>query len=389
MTKDLGILDLTLILAKHRKLIIIITVLAIIGSIIYALLAPHYWVSRAAIIPVSESDGIGGFSTSLLDMVGGGMIKTQKGELATDFITVMKSRTFREKVIQEFDLISYFEITKPHDYALELALRKVQSSMIRLVFDQESNLISISAETKDKAMSVDIVNFYLDELEKYNQNSRMSKGGLKRAFLEEQVEQNMAEVDSLAMALRDFQTNNKSVALDQQTEAIISIYAQTVAQYMQTELELDLAKTQYSEASPIVLDLSAKEELLAQKVKELEDSSQVLAPSYLIQIDKVPDLSMQLALLMMNLEIKKTVIEYLYPQYELAKLEELKDMPSFELIDAPREAGRRSKPKRAIIVILITMAAFIISCVIALICESLQQNSELVQKIKAALKGKH
>jgi len=47
---------------------------------------------------------------------------------------------------------------------------------------------------------------------------------------------------------------------------------------------------------------------------------------------------MQLALLTLNIEIKKKVIEYIYPQYELAKLEELKDMPTFEVIDSPREA---------------------------------------------------
>ncbi|MCK9583606.1 MAG: Wzz/FepE/Etk N-terminal domain-containing protein [Candidatus Cloacimonetes bacterium] len=389
MTKDMGILDLTLILAKHRKLIIIITILAAVGSIIYAMLAPFYWISKAAIIPVSETNSIGGFSTNLLDIVGGGMIKTQKVELATDFITVMKSRTFREKVIEEFDLISYFKINKPFEQAREQVLHKMQNSMIRLVFDQESSIVSISAETKDKSMSVNVVNYYLNELEKYNQNSRMSTGRLKREFMEGQVEKNMAEVDSLAMALRDFQSKNKSVALDQQTEAMVGLYAETVAQYMQTELELDLAKTQYSDTSPLVLELGAKKELLGQKVKELEDSSQVLAPSYLIQIDKVPDLSMKLALLMMNLKIKQTVIEYLYPQYELAKLEEMKDMPSFEVIDAPREAGRRSKPKRAVLVILITMAAFISSCVIALICESLNQNKELVQSIVATIKGKH
>jgi uncharacterized protein involved in exopolysaccharide biosynthesis len=385
----MGILDLTLILAKHRKLIIIITILAAVGSIIYAMLAPFYWISKAAIIPVSETNSIGGFSTNLLDIVGGGMIKTQKVELATDFITVMKSRTFREKVIEEFDLISYFKINKPFEQAREQVLHKMQNSMIRLVFDQESSIVSISAETKDKSMSVNVVNYYLNELEKYNQNSRMSTGRLKREFMEGQVEKNMAEVDSLAMALRDFQSKNKSVALDQQTEAMVGLYAETVAQYMQTELELDLAKTQYSDTSPLVLELGAKKELLGQKVKELEDSSQVLAPSYLIQIDKVPDLSMKLALLMMNLKIKQTVIEYLYPQYELAKLEEMKDMPSFEVIDAPREAGRRSKPKRAVLVILITMAAFISSCVIALICESLNQNKELVQSIVATIKGKH
>ncbi|MCB5265493.1 MAG: Wzz/FepE/Etk N-terminal domain-containing protein [Candidatus Cloacimonetes bacterium] len=389
MTKDLGILDLTLILAKHRKLIIIITVLAAIGSIVYAMLATHYWVSKAAIIPVSDSSFMGGFNTDLLSMVGGGVVQNQKMELATGFITVMKSRTFREKVIEKFDLISYYKIKKPYEEARELTLHKLQNSMMRLIFDQENNVITISAETKDKNMSVDVVNFYLQELEIYNQSNRMTQGRLNRTFMEAQVKQNLAEVDSLARALRDFQAKNKSVALDQQTEAMVSLYSETVARFMQAELELDLAKTKYAETSPLVLELIAKKELLAQKVKELEDSSQVLAPSYLIQIDKVPDLSMKLALLMMNLKIKQSVLEHLYPQYEMAKLEEVRDMPTFEIIDVPREAGRRSKPKRAVLVIVITMAAFIFSCVMALISESLHQNNELVKSIVAALKGRN
>jgi uncharacterized protein involved in exopolysaccharide biosynthesis len=42
-------------------------------------------------------------------------------------------------------------------------------------------------------------------------------------------------------------------------------------------------------------------------------------------------------------------------------------MPSFQVIDAPREAGMRSKPKRAVLVIIVTLAAFIFSCVLAMV----------------------
>ncbi|HPF08342.1 MAG: Wzz/FepE/Etk N-terminal domain-containing protein [Candidatus Cloacimonetes bacterium] len=388
MTKDMGFLDLALVLAKQRKLVIIFTLLAAIGAIIYAMLAPFYWKSTATIIPVSDSDAIGGFSTNLLDMVGGGMIKTQKSEQAVDFISVMQSRTFREKVIEEFDLIPYFKIKKPYEHARELALWKLQNNLIRLIYDQESYIITISAETKDKSMSREIVEFYLRELESYNQDNRMSKGRMKREFLETQVAKHMADVDSLAKALRDFQTKNKSVALDQQTEAMVSMYGEIVAQYMQTDIEYELAKNQYSESSPIVQELAAKKALLSGKVKELENSNTTLTPDYLIQIDKIPDLSMQLAMLMVNVEIKKQIIEYLYPQFELAKLEELKDMPSFQIIDAPREAGMRSKPKRAILVVIITLAAFIFACVLALIVNGLQHNSGKVNQIWKTFWGK-
>lgn len=381
----MGILDLLILLAHRRKLIIIITFLAATGAIIYAMLAPFYWKSTATITPVSDEGGIGGFSTNLLDMVGGGLIKTQKGELAVDFISVMKSRSFREKVIEEFRLIPYFKITKPYEHARELALFKLQNNLIRLVFDQESQIISITAETKDRTMSKNIVEYYLRELEAYNQTTRLSKGKLKREFLEKQVNGHKAEVDSLAGALRDFQAKNKSVALDQQTQAMVGMYSETVSNLMKADLEYELAKNQYSESSPIVQELANKKAFLSAKVKELESSSSSLSPEYLIQIDKIPDLSMQLALLMVNLEIKKKVLEYLYPQYELAKLEEVKDLPTFQIIDAPREAGMRSKPKRAVLVILITTAAFIFACALAMILSAFESQTEKVAALKAAL----
>jgi len=388
MNKDMGLLDIVLVIAKHKKLILAITIVAAIGAVIYAMLTPFYWKSTATLVPLAESNSIGGFSTNLMDMVGGGLIKTQKSEMAIDYIAIMKSRTLREKVIKEFDLIKYFKITKPHDHAMELALFKLQNNIMRIDFDQESYLVSVSAETKDKTLSRDIVRFYLDELEYYNKTNRLSKGRLKREFLESQVNDHMKDADSLGLALRDFQVRNKSIALDQQTSSLVSLYGESVAAFMQAEIEYDLALNQYSESSPIVQELAEKKRLLANKLKTLENSSSSLTPKYVIQIDKIPDISMQYAQLMINIEIKKKIIEYLYPQFELAKLEELRETPSFEVIDAPREAGMRSKPKRAVLVIVITMASFIFAMMLALIAESMDQNKEIMDKIKKSLLGK-
>lgn len=146
-----------------------------------------------------------------------------------------------------------------------------------------------------------------------------------------------------------------------------------------------MAKNQYSESSPIVQELATKKAFFDARVKELESSGNSLSPEYLIQIDKIPDLSMQLALLMTNLEVKKRILEYLYPQYELAKLEEHKDLPTFQIIDAPREAGMRSKPKRAVLVILITTAGFIFASALALVLSAMESQSEKMAALKAAL----
>ena len=109
---------------------------------------------------------------------------------------------------------------------------------------------------------------------------------MKREFLEQQVNQNMREADSLALVIRDFQIQNKSIALDQQTNSLVSMYSESVAKYMQAEIEYELARNQYSESSPIVLELLNKKNLLQQKMKDLENSSSSLQPKYVIQIDK-------------------------------------------------------------------------------------------------------
>lgn len=383
MKNELGFLDLLLLIVKDKKLVIWMTLLSALLAIGYSLITPKYWKSTAIILPVSDSEGLGSFSTNLMDIAGGGFLKTPKSEQAIDFIAVMKSRSFREKVVNEFNLIKYFKITNPDPAeAMELAVKGLGEKVLKTSFDEESYLVSVTAETRSKQLSLDIARFCVNQLASYNQNNRMSKGRQKREFLQTQVESNMREADSLAKAIRDFQIKNKAIAIDKQTESLVSLYSDQAAAYMQSEIEYDLAKKQYSETSPVVLNLADRLKVQSQKLGEIESSNTKLVPKYLLQIDTIPDLSMQYAQLMINVEIKKKVIEYIYPQFELAKLEELKDLPTFEIIDPPQLPGLRSKPRRAIIVVLVTIAAFLMACVAVLIKEFVfTQNKAKVNEI--------
>jgi len=384
----MGLLDLVFVIAKSRKMVILVTMLFAIGAIIYSLVTPEYWKSQAAILPITESGAISSIGKSITDMLGGGILRTQKSEQAIEFITIMQSRQFKEQVIREFNLIDYYQIQDDlPEKTMEMALRQMTGSMVDIVFDHESNLITISIETKDKLLSRNIADYYINALQTYNIQNRMSKGKLNRVFLEKRVHQNRADIDSLGIALRHFQEKHQTIALDQQTQSLISLYSTNVASYFQSQIELELARANYSESSPVLQELKRKNELLANQIKSLERSGSDLLPKYIVQIDKIPGIGLQYAQLMLNLEIKKKVFEFIYPQYELAKLEEMKDMPVFEVVDSPKVAGIRARPKRALTVIVITTAAFILSCLLAVIKERLfVQNREQIQKIFTALR---
>jgi len=383
----LGLLDIMLVIAKRKYLVITICCLVAIAAIIYSLVVPQYWESKATLMPIAESGGLGSLGGGIIDILGSGLLQTDKYDMAVDFIYIMQSRKFQEEVIRKFNLIPYYKIDEPDTLkAMELAVKQLSESTMQIFYDQKTYLVNIIAETKNKELSRQIVQYHLDSLNKYILHSKMSKGRQKREFLEKQVNNHLQTVDSLSTQIRDFQKTNRSIDITQQTQAQLELYSEIVSEYMQTEIEHSLALSQYSSDSPAVIALAEKMQLLKQKIKSLENSGSDLVPEYIVQIDKIPDLAMQYAQLMLNLEIEKKIIEYLYPQFELAKLEEVKDLPTFEVYDAPQLAGIRSKPKRALTVVLSTVAAFILSCVLALIVESLQgENKEKITAITTAL----
>lgn len=387
--KNIGIFDLLYILAKRKNFVLIFTLICAIAAIAYAMLVSKYWISRAVIVPVQEENALGALDSGMMGLIGSSLLGGQK-DSAVEFVSIMQSRSFREKVVNKFGLIPYFKLEdKPPEVAMELAVFKLAHNIMRITSDIESDLITVRVETKDRLLSKNIAQYYLDELQDYLRTKRGSKSKLQRQFLEGQVGSTKADIESLAVALRDFQTRNRAIGMDEQTAAMIDLYSQNIAELYKADIEHEVAKNQYGADSPVLKELAKRREVVAAKVKELENSKTKLVPGYMLQIDRIPDLALQYAQLKLNLEIKQKVFEYLYPQYELARLDEARDMPSFDILDRPSLAGLRSKPRRAILVSVLTFTAFLLGCLLALVIENLKvTHRDKVDRIFAALRNK-
>ena len=83
----------------------------------------------------------------------------------------------------------------------------------------------------------------------------------------------------------------------------------------------------------------------------------------MINFDNFPDLGMENARLIRELTIQNTLLELLLPQYETARLEESKNIPTLQVIDEPKVAINKTKPIRSLIVIASVIMAFLLSIV--------------------------
>lgn len=384
--KEFDFFELLRLIVKNRTFIIIFVAVVSAAAVVYSLLTPQIWESSASFYVVGDQlsslpidiEGIGGLTAELLGQ--------DNAQNAINAVTAMRSRRFSEDVIRRFDLIDYYKITEKDSLkSMDFALKNLRKKTVKVDYSADTGLVSVSAETKIKKLSRDIVDFYLQHIEVYNRDLKLTKGKMNREFLESRVRETENVIDSLLYAVKDFQTRHNAIDIEIQTESLINSYADVIASKMQADIELELARKTYAPDSPLISEFKHRSDALAKQISELESGSGPLKPRYLIDIASLPDLGNQFAQLKMNLEIQTKVFEYLYPQYEAARLEELRDMPTLDILDTPREAGMRARPKRAMLCILAFMLALVMAVIIILIKNVFDNNKDRIQEIKKEL----
>ncbi|HOD17225.1 MAG TPA: Wzz/FepE/Etk N-terminal domain-containing protein [Candidatus Cloacimonadota bacterium] len=388
-TKKNDFFDVLAIFAKHGKFILIFTLITAAAVVIFSLVTPQIWSSTATFFTIGDQNQSLPINLGELSSLASSFLSTQNFVNGQNSIAIMNSRTFSEDVIRKFNLIPYFKIKEKDSLrAMDLALKKLSKKVVRMGLDDETGLITVRIETKKKELSKQIAEYYVQRLELYNQDYKLTQGKLNRQFLEKRVAEVRNQIDSLSFAMKNFQEKNRAIDIQTQMTSIITLYSDIISQQINNDIELEIAKNTYSQNSPVVKELEQKKRIIQDKIKELEGSAAGLKPKYIIDIDNIPDVSLQYAQLMLNLEIQKKVFEFIYPQYEAARIEELKDMPTLEIVDHPREAGLRAKPKRALLCIVTTLIGFAVSLILALLDEILKKNSARMHELRKIIFSK-
>jgi uncharacterized protein involved in exopolysaccharide biosynthesis len=383
---ELDIFELFKVLIKNRRFIILLVLIVSIAAVVYSLLTPKIWKSEASFFAVGSSSSSLPLDLGGLSSIAGGLIGMDTETDAINFTTIMESRSFQEEVIRKFDLIKYFKQNNKDPLVnMDKALQKMAKTVF-IGLGSKTSLITIAAETKDKKLSKDIVEFYLSRLDQYNREQKITKGKRNREFLEERVKELKLNMDSLLVLNRKFQEKNKAVDLESQAVAMINAYSDVFSEKMKADIELEIARLNYDNNSPILQDIVKKRDALTKQITNLETDKSGLKPDYIIDISKIPSMEVQYAQIKLNIEIAQKVLEYIYPQFEAARLEELRDMPTIEIVDYPRESGIRTKPKRAIICIVAAFVSFFLACFLVIIKEIFLRNQDRFRDIQEAIK---
>lgn len=355
---------------KKMKVKIITIILSIVVIVsLYTLIMPQTFTAYASLMPPSKDSG-GGLSSFLQNV--GGIIDLgggQSGSKSKLMKSIIKSRSVAEKVYEYLDIknIKGFERLNKQE------ILNIIPSMIDVEVEK-SGVISISGsaatgylpdESEKKAiakLATDITNLAIKALNNVLIEKSNSSAKSSRIYIEGEIKKYEAKLDSVSLALQDFQTKNKVLALEEQTEAIVSSAIKINSLLNQKRTELNLAKLQYSESSPQVTTLEKEVEFLKQQSQEIQDGNS--DDAFAIPLSQVPKLTKDYLELYRDKKVIVSVLSYLETQRHQEAIQEEKDTPIVEVLDNAIVPFKRSAPKRASIVFITLFVSTIIVLII-------------------------
>ena len=391
-TQDNEVLtDNFLLFWTNRRLIIKNTIIVTFVSLIISLLLPKWYASKAVVL--SSGAGKFNFLSSISPIPVADFGLSTINEDINNFIAILQSRTVKEYMVNKFNLVVRYK-QRDIEYAME-----AYEEIMELEVTEEGTL-EISIIDKDPIVAKQMVSEVLIMLDQINQNIGMEAGRYNREFLEKRLNQNQNDLEKAELALKTFQ--EKTGILDlvaqltstmqmsaqaynsilqmsaQAYNSIFEAYTALYANKIETEIQLAVAKTTLSINNPTLMQLeqllNEQKWQLEQLMIKLDEKLQYLlsniTPS---QVDKIPNiefsvsfkdlpsLGLENARLIREVELQSTIQEILIPQFEQAKLEETKNIPTLQVIDKPKVAINKTKPKRALIVIGATLMSILVS----------------------------
>lgn len=291
---------------------------------------------------------------------GGGGLGALAGDLlglkntGAMFIGVLRSHTVESRLVDRFDL------RRAYGKRLELdACRKLEQNT-QISEDRKSGIIAITVTDRDPKQAAAIAKAYVEELDRLVAELSTSSARRERIFLEGRLAAVKQELDQSSKAFSQFESKNATIDLKEQGRAMVESAAMLQGHLIAEKSELQGLEQIYTDDNVRVRAARARIAELRRQIENLggkeetsdTNSADSNTDSVYPSIRKLPLLGVTYAELYRQNRIEEAVYESLTKEYELAKVQEAKEIPSVRVLDVPDVPERRSFPPRTPIIFL-------------------------------------
>src|SRR5215469_10362704 len=275
------------------------------------------------------------------------------------FVGILNSRTVRDKIIDQFDL--------KHIYGTDRMdkVRRALARRISISVDRKSDMITISVSDHSPQRAAAIANAYVDDLNHLVAELSTSSARRERIFLEGFLLQVKQDLEDAEKDFSQFASKNSTIDINEQGKALVGAAANLQGQLIVAQSELGALRRVYTDANVRVRMAQARIEELQSQLRKLagKDQASAVGPSTQASelypsIRKLPVLGVTYADLYRRVKVQETVYEVLTQEYNLAKVQEARDLPTVKVLDPADIPEIKSFPPRLFIAISSMLLTF-------------------------------
>ncbi len=353
------------LLWEHRRVLRRVVFYGFLASTLLALLIPVRFKSTARLMPPdnNQSGGLAMAAAALSGGTGGlGGIATDMLGLKSSsdiFVGILSSRTVQDKLIQQFDLRNLYRDRRMEDARKDLA------EHTDVAVDRKSQIITITVTDHDSKRAAAMGQAYVEELNRLVAELSTSSARRERIFLEGRLQAVSLDLEAAEKEFSQFSSKNSAIDIKEQGKAMVAAAATLQGQLIAAESEIQGLKQIYTDNNVRVRSVQARINELKHQLEKIggkdEDASVPLRQqqdSLYPSIRKLPLLGVAYADLYRRTRVQEAVFESLTKEYELAKVQEVKEIPTVKVLDPPNIPDKKSFPPRLVIMLLGTALAF-------------------------------
>jgi capsule polysaccharide export protein KpsE/RkpR len=362
------------ILWHSRRLLMRFAAVCLVINLGLCLLIPKTYTSEARIMPPEG----GGSSSALIAALAG---RSMQGELLSGlaaslmsprnsgalFIDLLRSTSVSNALIERFQLQHVYHKRYRVDAAKALGRRT------EITQDKKSGVITLQVKDHDPRRARDLAQAYLDELNALVNRTSTSSAHQERVFIEKRIAAVKTQLERAQEALSAFSSTHSTVDLPDQTRATVESQAKVQGELIAAQSELSSLEQIYGDGNVRVRSAEAQVATLKRELDKMGGSAAPLPapqqraagdslvtasdpPASYLPLRQVPRLAVPYADLYRELHIQETVYDLLIQQYEVSRIEEAKDVPAVNIIDAPNIPEKKTFPPRAVLTLSLTAA---------------------------------
>jgi len=258
---------------------------------------------------------------------------------ADQYVALLQSESVANALIDRFKLLERYDAEFKQD------VRKTLSTLTT-VKSGKDGIIQLDFDDKDPAFAARVANAYVTELGGLLNRLALTEAQQRRQFFEKQLEQTKIKLTQAQQALQAGGVN--SAALKSDPQAAVTLVAQLQAQIAAKEVQLGAMRGYLTPNAPeFKLAQGELSALRAQLSKaETTEQSPVANGTNADYVARYRDF-----------KYFETLFELFAKQYELARVDEAREGAVIQIVDPATPPERKSKPKKALIAVLTTLAS--------------------------------